>query len=155
MCFGDAPPPSIRIPITTKRFICLIAYHHSISFFCHLENPPLPSWNFHTLPTSFFQPSETCVCVCVFFFVQTKERSGPSNTVPGTGYFSASCYCFFRIRSDLCSSEQNERSSSGPRNKVTAQTVSKLSSKRAKCKAKLRSSVPKPLERARGERGER
>ena len=37
-----------------------------------------------------------------------------------------------------------------PSDKVTAQTVSKLSSKRAKCKAKLRSSVPKPL-RERGD----
>ena len=65
---------------------------------------------------------------------------------------SRKCICFRhpKVVSDLfrCFCRPNKKRDR-PRNKVTAQTVSKLSSKRAKCKAKLRSSVPKPLERAR------
>lgn len=90
-----------------------------------------------------------------FLFVQTKKKiiQGPSNKDLPI-FFCIPRMVVLLFFPDSFGPSQNKRSSSGPSNKVTAQTVSKLSSKRAKCKAKLRSSVPKPLERARW-RGER
>ena len=105
---------------------------------------------FTNFPRLLPQPSKKA-----FFFVQAKKdpsnKDLPPQILAKCVYFSASQYgcVYWLFRIFLVQTKR--KVVQGPSNKVTAQTVSKLSSKRAKCKAKLRSSVPKPLNRARDE----
>ena len=152
----------------TKEFIISIIFHIPTLCYCldssffnqnfHIleshYHPVYFTGSFHKLPT--FASTSFKIHVYVFFASKPKKRSKQQ------GFTTANprkCICFQHPKGCITVSRflqmffvrTKRKVVQGPRNKVTAQTVSKLSSKRAKCKAKLRSSVPKPLD-ARWER---